>query len=262
MAWAPDYLDDGDPANAGSVNDPLADGVAWVNGMGRAAFTRGAINYVQAAQPLSEYKTTGFTKEGDSGRHNYSRSVFGASLNYSAFGTDGGSDSSGVYTGDRTIVGHPDATGAYSDGLAQLSMQAGGVRVDMGGDDRCIGILVLFNVNVVRFFFPDAVDFEAMFCIQYKTLGDATWRTVSVSERFISLKDHVIEPDGVELVDIDVPIATLITKDTITSKGGTTASDPIMGIRAMMSLKDSVSGAFITLDRWNLTALALHASLE
>ena len=265
MGWSPDYIEDGEDADAASMTDRFDDAKAWIDDIERDGIARGAFNHFQAHMVLTEEKQTGFTKAVDGGLHNYARAVFGTSFQYNAYGDDGGTMTSGSFTGDRIIVGHPDGTGIGTavGNQAVLFIADGGLLVGMDNGDRCGGILVLFNVEVFDYTFGDSAGaVDIMFCVQYKLDSSATWFTVDESESFMSVNDHKIDPlDAGEDIEIDVPIVTLITEATV-DENGNPATDKVQAIRVMFSVVNSQAGDVLTLSRWNLSVLPMHASQE
>lgn len=235
MAWAPDFLEDGDTASAASINSRLLGAQSELNTIGRDNIRRGAINFDMAPRPspFGPYTIGG----GDDGEHTYPRSTFGASLDYTTFGADGGSRLTGVYTGDRILVGHPDHGGASATPEAVLTLNGGtGIRLGFGSGDLCTGLLVLFNANVKRVGFsaPAPAGLEVMFCIQYKSSGSATWFTVPSSERFVSRSDHVVDATSTtERMDIDVPIVCWLDDDNLDGDGLNPATMPVTHVAAL-----------------------------
>ena len=262
MPWEPDFIEDGSVGSAASVNDPLEAAQVWINDLEREGIANGAFNYLQAYQVLTETKSTGFTKTGDDGLHTYNFGTFGASITYGGYGLDGGSSVAGVYTGDRTVVGHPDQSGPYGQGKAEITFDGSGLKVGMENGERCAGILVLFNCVVQVYTVADYAvsDPVIMFCIQYKLSGDATWRTIDESEAHASLHDHrIIDSTATELIGLDIPIATLITEATV-DEHGDPATQRVTGVRAMFSLGGAIAGHSVSMGRFRLSALPLHAS--
>jgi hypothetical protein len=119
-------------------------------------------------------------------------------------------------------------------------------------------VLVLLNVNLHEVL-RNGTDREVMVCIQYKLSSSATWWTIDESESFLSHADHVNDPTTSEDVDYDIPIATLID-DVVVDENGTTSTDRLVGIRAMVSMRTAAAGTAFTVDRWNLTAIPIFAT--
>lgn len=265
MAWAPNYLEDGDDATAASLNGKLTGAQATLENIEKDSLHRGAFGPHHAATTII---TGGFPSAvyGDDGLHVYPRSVFGASINYATFGANGGSSSGAdLGTGDRLIVGHPSQTGPYGGTTALVSFGGLGIRVGMNNGSHCAGILVDFNCEIQSADTDQSPvnDYSAvMFCIQFRLNSAGTWYTIDLSERFMSINDHVREDLALENMDLDCPITTLIRPATLTGVGEDPATDYVTDIRAMMSLVDCGANSEVTLNRWRLSAAGILADLR
>lgn len=263
--WSPDYKDDGDFLNAASFNTPLGDAETVINGLVRNNLRRGAFNFDMCHDPFVGGPFV--AQWDDSGTIKYDYSTFGSSMTYFAYGSDGGSRVTGTYTGDRCLVGHPDHTGTGSTNLpAHLDLagptSSAGLYLGWGNGDNCSGLLLLANVNVGRIV-DSAANHAVMFCLQYKTDADSTWRTIDRTERFVTRDDHMSDStSSTEQMLIDVPIVTFLTEDDLTADGLNPATDKVTDIELMCSLSLAGAGSEIILDRWNLTGIPLMAKKQ
>jgi hypothetical protein len=192
--------------------------------------------------------------------HTYSYTTFTTSLTYSGYGSPGGTGSAdSPPSGDRVVVGHPDAGGTVPD-PAEFSLNGGtGYKLGFANGDRVTGILVMFNINVRNVVHNEVGDLYPMFCVQYKVSGDATWYTIPESERFLSRADHLISSVSTsELLDVDVPLATLITADTLADDGHL-VTDEVVGVRIMLSVVNAAAGVRLDLERGNASVMVLAA---
>lgn len=265
MAWEPDYLEDGDDATAASVNTPLTAAQGWLGAITAPGLRRGAFNRYHAGCLLTP-NSAGYTVKSDlSGVMTYTRVVFGASINYAAFGTDGGSATGGTLgTGDRAIVGHPSNTGGYTGPTANITFPGLGIKVGVTNGSMCAGILLMFNAEIVNAdinFGPSPIPVEAsvVFCLQYKLSSSATWFTLDRSERFMNVFDHVTGSGSMtEVQDLDTPITSFLS-ETIVEADGTASTDYVTGVRAMVTSFSFFAGSSFTLNRFRLTAIPMLA---
>jgi hypothetical protein len=248
MPWSPDYLEDGEPVNASDINARLLDAQVALNGIDRSNVRRGAFNWDMVPRP-STYGPYGIGNE--SPDHRYTDTIYGAQIAYATFGANN--------TTDRVVVGDALHGGTSSTPEATLDIN-GSTGVLLGeAVFRVSAILVMFNVNVQRFVRNGVSNLAAMFCIQYKSSGSATWFTLPHSERFVSHDDHMQTPTAVEAIDIDVPIAALITPDILTGDGLNVPTHTVTDVRACVSILNSAAGVEVRLDRWYLSATPINA---
>lgn len=259
MPWEPDYIEDGEAASAASVNDRFDDAKAWIDELGRTSTRRGAFNHYHAWSPLTELDPAALTLVADDGEHTYDVATFGASLTYTTYGADGGADDvPSIGSGDRTLVGHPSQTGAGTPPECVITFTEP-YKVGMAEGDRVGGILLVLNMQVLKFDRNDASPLSVMFCFQYLLDSGATWYTIDVSERILSHGDHVLDStDADEIVDFDVPIATVLTKEVVDEHGDHNA-DSVEAVRVMLSLVGPNPSSSVTLERFTFSALPLHA---
>ena len=259
MGWEPDFVEDGDSATAAATNALLDSAESWVNDIERAGIKRGAFNHFFPPVTGLLPATGTYTVDENLTIQNYLESTFAPSMTYTTFGADGGSDSTGVYTGDRSILGHPDS-GSLNPGM--LTLPGSGFRVGMDNGDRVGAILVMLNAELkdyVKGGTPTVL--YVMFCLQFRLNGAGTWFTIDSSERFVDcLARKIDSADVTEDVAIDCPIACLITEAMVEAVG-TAASDLVSHIRAMTSIYrvGGTSATTVNIYHWNLTALPLHA---
>ena len=259
MAWEPDLIEDGDAATAASVNDRLDSYSTWVSALGRAAFRRGCFG-MEHGGSVFERSLAPLILSSEGQHQRYLYGTFGTSMAYSAFGADGGTETAGSYTGDRAVVGHPDCPG-YTGARARHVLNSGtGYKIGMDSGDRIEALLCLFNCQV--FNIDDGANvrnMEVMLCLQIQI--DGTWWTLDGTESFVSVDDHKLDPTSTnEPLDIDVPIATLVSELTI-SELGYGPDDPVTGVRAMVSLRGAVASTEVSLSRWSLSVLPLYAEM-
>lgn len=249
MPWTPDYLEDGDPVTASDVNARLLDAQTALNNIDRSNIRRGAFNFDMVARP-STYGP--YVLANESPDHRYTDTIYGAQIDYTTFGADN--------LTDRVVVG--DALHGGTSTTPEATLDINGSTGVLLGDPlfRVDAILVMFNVNVQRFVRNGVADLAAMFCIQYKSSGSVNWFTLPHSERFVSLDDHILDTASVtEAIDIDVPIATLITPDILTAAGLNVATHTVTDVRACVSILNSAAGVELRLDRWYLSAMPINA---
>lgn len=262
MPWEPTPLEDGDTANAASINSRLQGAQTWLRDVTRTGVRRGAFNHFHAPIMFPGPNFTPYTARGDHGQHDYEYVTFTTSLEYNAYGQDGGSDAAGnIGSGDRALIGHESQTGAYNGPEALIELDDDGLRVGMANGDRCGAILCMFNCQIVRMISNDITpntDLQSVFCLQFQLNGAGTWYTIDDTESFESYADHIIDPGSGEDCDLDVPIATLITKELVDAVGDS-STDYVTGVRAMVTLHSPIAGDSITLERWNLSVIPLHA---
>lgn len=263
MAWELDLFDDGDALDSTNLNAPFAAGKVWADATDRTGWRKGMFNHHHGATCL-RIPGNIFVGGDESGNHVYDEATFTTSLQYATFGADGGTDlTANNPTGQWTILGHPDQTGAYTGGKAELVWS--GFRVGMQNEldktQNVSGIEILFNCEVVNVDDgePGETGVSVVFCIQYEI--NSVWRTLNKTQRFISIENRVISTAADNLW-IDCPIRTVLTPDDIDLKDpGLSQTTDITGLRAMVS-KRSTGGSgnvSITLGQWNLTALPWRA---
>jgi hypothetical protein len=259
MAFEPNFFEDGDDADAAGLNSRFADAQAWVDDINRAGCRRGAFNHYHAWTPIAEGLAAVCTVSYDGIDHTYSRTTFLASVNYTTYGADGGADDvPSIGTGDRTLIGHPSATGAGNPPECVVTFSQP-YKMPMSRGDRTAGILCLYNVQVLKVSRNDATDMHIMICIQYELNSSGVWYTVDESERILSHNDHVLDPvSTTEYLDFDIPIMTLLTAATVDEHGDHLV-DGVSAVRAMVSLVDSNPASSVTLGQFTLTALPIHA---
>lgn len=254
-----DPLEDGDALTAASMTAIFGDAKTTLDALDpRISMRRGAVNHVQTGRLFPEFGDA-HTVKNDDENHTYDQATFLASITYSAYGTDGGSDTAlNLNTGDRAILGHPSCAG-YAGDQAEIEFNSGtGWLVGETRADRVTGILVLLNANVHEVL-RNGTDRQIMVCIQIKLDSSATWWTVDETESFVSHSDHVNDATGAEDIDYDIPIATLID-DVVVDENGDPATDRITGVRAMVSMRTAAAGTSFTMGRWNLTAIPIFAT--
>jgi hypothetical protein len=256
MPWEPDFIEDGDAATAAQVNALLGGAETWVNDLGSGAMRRGAFNHF-TSMSLVSLVSGPFTVVRDNGPHLYSRATFGGSLDYTTFGANNGSDTTAVYTGDRTLIGHPDSVGLGGNFPARLTF-SDPVKLGMDNGSRVGGLLLLCNVELERFAAGGATDLELMVCLQFKCTGNANWFTIDRTERFCHIPTHV---DSTERPYIDIPIVTVLTQVDLDAAGFDPSTDTVASVRAMLSLYGSTGTSTVTLNRWRLTGLPLHCEM-
>lgn len=259
--YAYTHIEDGTVIGATTINGMLEDVRDAINGITVASLAIGTFSEWHAGLLLlSGGASQPFQVDGHHGTHVYSYSVFGTSLAYSSFGANGGTETTASYTGDRVIIGHPDATGPYVGAggpLCKITFSSG-VRVSGASPDYCTGLLVSLDVEIVHYV-REACE-EAMFCIQ--ALVGGTWYTVANSERFITLKDKQIA-SGTEDIGYIVSLRALIDTDTLSLDFGVATTSAIDGIRGMLSLVDAAAASdAITLNNWNMSFMALRAEKD
>lgn len=269
MTWNPTPLEDGDAATAASINDRLTGARDWINDLDGNAIRRGAFNRYHAGKLLPSATIAQLTASGDHGYMVYDRATFGVSMNYTALGTNDGTETAASYTGDRAIIGHPDAAAAgspYSGGLAKLTMPLGGYRIGMDAGDRVCGILCRSNVQVRKMVRGAAgTNMEVMVCWQFRLNSAGTWWTIPETESFVSFTDHVIsDTSAIELMDIDIPIANVLYPITVSAIAGGSSTDRVSHFRMMCSMVNSVAAgpaSQLWIHRWNMSAIPFHAKL-
>jgi hypothetical protein len=151
---------------------------------------------------------------------------------YATFGADS--------LADRAVVGQP-VVGATTPTDIITAW-------DPTGSHKCA--LLLFNVEVLRVQEMNEDDAAIMFCFQVEQGG--TWRTISTSERFYSVRDHVL-PNISSDLDADCGLITLVDSATLPAAGIVT------GVRACVSLYTAAVNARVYLNRWNISFLPMLA---
>lgn len=264
MPWSPDYLEDGSSADASSVNTPLAGAQTWLQDITADGLRRGTFNRYHAGCLLTP-NGAGYTVKSTSGVCTYTRAVFGASIDYAAYGTDGGSATGGdLGAGDRSILGHPSNTSGYAGPSALITFPGSGIKVGVTNGSMCAGILLMLNAEIVNAdinFGPSPIPVEAgiMCCFQYKLSGSATWYTLDRSERFMNVYDHVTGSGSMtEVMDLDIPITSFLS-EAVVEADGTASTDYVQQVRAMVSSFSFFAGSEFTINRWRLTAVPLLA---
>lgn len=249
MPWSPDYLEDGTPLTATDLNARLLDAQTALNDIDRSNIRRGAFNFDMVGEP-STYGP--YATGNESPDHRYTFTIYGAQIDYTTFGANN--------TTDRVVIGDSSHGGSSTTPEATLDIN-GSTGVLLGEDTfRVDCVLVMANVNILSFIRNGVADLAAMVCVQYKSSGSATWFTLPHTERFVSLDDHAIDPtDNNEDVDIDIPIATLITPDILTVDGLNVATHTLTDVRLCISLLNAAAGTEVRLDRWYLSAIPLNA---
>lgn len=251
------YFDDGTQISAASINAAFEAVRNAINDLTVASLLPGTFNENHVDSIVSAGGATfPLQVEGDDGLHTYTRSVFGTSIVYSAYGANGGTETASSYTGDRLIIGHPDHGGAYSGPLCKISLSTG-IKLDGSSTGYAHCMLVSLDVEIADFAHEQCE--VAMFCVQ--ALVGGTWYTVTNSERFITFIDKII-PSGTEDYEYPVSIRALITPGTLTDDFGVAADATIDGIRGMLSLVNPVNSDVLTLNRWNLSILPLWAKVN
>ena len=257
MAWEFDRIEDGDTANAGSLNVPLLAAKTALNNIDGEMVRRGAFNHEHALSIVSSAGGSTIYKVGDDGIHEYKKTVFGAYADYIAYDTDGGSEVSPLAGGATgwICVGHPlQSDAGYGDGLAKVTYVT---PVDFD-TDKAKFIWVLFNVDLHKVTATDPAGLIVGFCIQFRSGG--TWYTAAVTERFISANDHMIDMnDADEEIQMDCPISFFLTPDEVRDKTGSVTS--VQAVRAMMTVVNPLPSAdwVVKLKQWNLSALPITA---
>lgn len=267
MTWNPTPIEDGDLADADSVNDQLDGASTSINDLTDVSLRRGAFNHFHATNLYPS--GTPITISGDDGQMVYTFGTFGVSVDYASWGASGGTETAASYTGDRAIVGHPDAAAAgtpYTGPMAKLTMPGFGFKLGMAQGERVAGIELRSNVQIRKMVLGTAAtgDLEAMVCLQFQIDGAGSWHTIRRTESFVSFSDHVLDDtSATELLDIDVPIACFMDGADITAAGGSIAVDRVTGFRMMTSIVNpSGAACALHIHRWRLSALPLHAKLE
>lgn len=265
MAWELDYWSDGTILTGTNMTDVFNSARLWIDSTEADGWRKGMFNHHQAAETMRVPGSVCIG--GDESSHTYDEATFGASLQYAAYGQDGGTDVNGnIGSGDRTIIGHPSATG-YTGGKALLSWTGSSAfRVGMTNETdqtkNVSAVEVLFNCEIrdVSNPTPAESDVQVMFCIQYKHTGSTTWWTLDESERFYSI-DNTRISTATDGLWIDASIRVLIDADII-DEHGIPGTDELEGIRVMVSKYSSASttgNVSIELGSWNLTAIPWRA---
>lgn len=265
MAWEPDFYDDGDAADAGGLNARLNDLRVWVNDLTRAGLRRGTFNRFHAAQVLKA--SVNPLSKAYSGNVDmvYNTTTFNPSMTFAAAGANGGSDTAGVFVGDRSVVGHPSCPG-YLGGKCELTFDGAGYRLGMTNGDRVAAILLMFNVQTLFINEgapapapPPGQVLRVFFCLQFKSNAAADWRTIDRTERYYGHDAHAISrAAATEKLDFDTSIGCLLVPQDMTDEGFANTNF-VTGVRAMVSLVDHGTDAVLTLRRFNLSAWPLHA---
>lgn len=261
MPWSPSLIVDGETPGVSKINSVFTDGRTYINDLDRQAIRRSALT-VHQTPTIIPSDDVQVVEHYDTQAHSYADATFGVSLRYSALGTHGGSSSTGVYTGDRTLIGHPDATGSNPP-EARLTFNSGtGWLVGNNGSDRVQGILLAFNVYVANVTDANAT-VGVMACLQFKHSGSATWWTMPKTERWVSRDDHKIAPTSTsESLAYDIPIRSWLGADQVTAVGGDPTTDKVTGVRAMCSLFSGTAGsAVLNLGSFRLSGIPLLTSL-
>lgn len=262
MPWSPEMLSDGETPGVTKINTLFTGFRTYVNGLDRDALKLGALNVDQTPTIIPTGNPV-FVAHNDDNSHTYLDTTFTTSLRYTTHGANGGTETSGSYTGDRAIIGHPDVGGGSTPPKAKVTLNSGtGYLVGNNGSDKVSGILAFFNVDVVNII-NSTTDCDAMVCLQFKHSGSATWWTLPKTERFVSKNDHkIISNAALEGMWVDVPIRTFIGADQVTAVGGTPATHRVTDIRAMCSLKNGIAGtAVLHLGSFRLSAVPLLAQV-
>ncbi len=261
MSWSPSYIVDGSTPGVSNINTIFTSALTYINSLDRYALQRGAVNVDQSPKitPSGEPQVVSHF---DTQSHAYADSVFGVSMRYTTYGAHDGTESAGVYTGDRAIIGHPDAT-LSNPPKAKITFNGGaGWNVGNTGTDLVQGILVAFNVDVVNIQDMNPTVF-AMICLQFKHSGSGTWYTMPVTERIVSRDDHKINAtDTSEGMWYDVPIRTFIGPAELTAAGGLVGTDRITDVRAMCSIGNGTAeAAILKLGSFRLSSIPILSSL-
>lgn len=258
MPFEPDFVNDGDAANALSVNATFNDAKAWIDALDVGSSRRGAFNHRHAAGLIREQGAPLTAQWVPAvGSKVYSRAIFGASIQYASWNNNlATAETATIGAGDRVMIGHEDAGGAGTDVPARLTFT--GVRLGPARDN--VGcILVLANVHVESVFVGNGVDMEVMVCIQFQIDGGALWQTLETSERFLSHSDHTLSQTG-EHTFFDIPIAALITEADV-DEVFDPAVNKVTGVRLCLSLVGSGTTSLVTIERWNMSVLPLFCEM-
>lgn len=264
MTWDPTLLEDGDPATASGVNDIMGQAESHLNALDRDSIRGGALGPDHADSLFHRFKPIVIGHEGE--HITYSLGVFGTSIQYTTFGADDGTESPGVYTGDRAVLGHPDCP-LYTGGRARIAFggysPTNGFKIGMDAGDRISSMLIMLNAELVAVDTNSGAvaDAAIMVCLQYRLNSSGTWYTIDNSERFVSVYDHrVTDNNDVEDMNFDFPIACLITPSMIDSVGDHLV-DELTEVRAMVSFYSTAAlpvGCGFTFHQWSMTALPLY----
>jgi len=256
MAWNNVYFTDGKLADD-SLFDRFADGETAINNLDEQSTQRAAFNEDHAATVVGGlYGASSLFISADTGDHKYSRAVFtGASMTYPGWDNDSVNETGIATQPAWVVIGHASATSVegYSSGLAKIAFTTGD-GVPLEADGAIQGVLVLFNCEIIDA--SDDSDLEIAFCIQAR-IG-TSWRTLAHTERAVRLENHKVDLSSTtELVLLDVPIATLISYDVYQAEPVSVGSG-LRGVRACVSLRGGTGTSWVTLGRWNLSAIPLR----
>lgn len=164
-------------------------------------------------------------------------------IDYNAYGDDG--------TTDRNVVGDTTDAG-YTGGTAQITGLGIAPAIGSTRDHRPV-LWVKGNVQVRN---ADAAIEQVMVAVQIQddpTVGSTVWRTVDRTERFVSIADHKISS---EVINIDVPIKAIITVGDLAAVANTL--DGVRLVVAGYAAGGLTGGDTLTLNRWNFTAVPLR----
>lgn len=244
-----DFLTDGVAPGADGINDLIDSAADALDAADTPDIRRGAFGRAHGA-PIVVGKSLGsLDVNGAHGLHEYDFDTFGSYLDYDTatdFTTNGGTATSPVSgSGTWILIGHPDAGGPYvgAGGPQFLITFDDQFRLDgaqsVSGKRGVNGVLLSLNVCVHDEIFEVSTDETQMFpvfCLQYRTEEDSTWRTISRSIRYVSISDRVCSDDDVGdgNPDVDVAIRCLLTADDLN-----VSTHKLHSVRAMVALASS-----------------------
>lgn len=266
MPWNPDMPEDGDPATAASLNTLFDSSQTWLGSITRAGLRRGTFNRFHAASVINN--SFGLSVFGEGIIQQYDFATFGNSVDLISWGHDGGSGDAGdIGTADRAVVGHESCGISPAPSPAVITFAGSGFHIGMDNGDRVAFVLVMFNCEVLdedSKVFPFDPSVALSFSIQYEMNASGTWNTIARSERWVSLTDHISDPNSEgEVLYYDVPISVAIGTALVAADGFNNAVDKITAVRAMVTAyrfnNAPGSGAYFNLGNFRLTAIPIMA---
>lgn len=254
MAWDLSYISDGSLAVASLLTSRFDNAKTYIDDLDLESMQRGCFRSDHFGDNGLLYNDwSGGTMEHESGDHTYTLATFGVGVTYTTFGADTATRLPSTYVGDRTVIGHADASGPYSGGLSEL-LNSGGTGPLGNANGIIAGVWAMFNCNL-----KDAVDCDAVFFCLQAEMSNSSWYTIERTERLFYIDGGFLASRASEHLNRDISIATLILPADITDFGGDVATDDITGLRACVSMLNPVNDASVTLNRYNLSAISLQA---